>query len=126
MLLRRAALDDVGGMDEGFFLYSEETDLFRRLRGRGWQVRFEPHATAYHKCYGSAPRGTTTEILAQSRVLYARKHHGALVSLLEAIGVAIDGFARAAASVHVPARRHAHFAAARAALGAVRSSSSER
>ena len=55
VLMRRAALDDVGGLDEGFFLYSEETDLFRRLRDSGWQARFEPRATAYHKGYGSAP-----------------------------------------------------------------------
>ena len=55
VLIRRAALDEVGGMDEGFFLYSEETDLFRRMRRRGWRARFEPRATAYHQGYGSAP-----------------------------------------------------------------------
>ena len=60
VLMRRAALDDVGGLDEGFFLYSEETDLFRRLRGRGWRARFEPKATAYHQGYGSAPWETVT------------------------------------------------------------------
>jgi hypothetical protein len=52
-------------------------------------------------------------------VRYARKHHGALVSLLEAIGVAIDALTRAAAWAHRPARRRGHLAAARAALGAV-------
>jgi N-acetylglucosaminyl-diphospho-decaprenol L-rhamnosyltransferase len=124
VLLRRAALDDVGGMDEGFFLYSEETDLFRRLRDRGWRARFEPQATAYHQGYGSAPCETVTPILAHSRVRYARKHHGALVALLEAIGVTIDALARAAAWIHCPARRRGHLAAARAALGAVRSSGS--
>ena len=35
VLMRRAALDEAGGLDECFFLYSEETDLFRRLRDRG-------------------------------------------------------------------------------------------
>ena len=80
VLLRRAALDDVGGLDEGFFLYSEETDLFRRLHGRGWRARFEPQATAYHQGYGSAPWETVSPILAHSRVHYARKHHGALVA----------------------------------------------
>ena len=119
VLMRRAALDEAGGLDEGFFLYSEETDLFRRLRDSGWYARFEPRATAYHKCFGSAPRESTAPILASSRVRYARKHHGALVSLLEAIGVAIDALARAAAWAHRPARRRGHLAAARAALGAV-------
>jgi N-acetylglucosaminyl-diphospho-decaprenol L-rhamnosyltransferase len=119
VLLRRTALDQVGGLDEGFFLYSEETDLFRRLRGRGWRARFEPQATAYHQGSGSAPPEMTSSILARSRVRYARKHHGVLVALLEAIGVSIDAIARAAAWIHRPARRRGHLAAARAALGAV-------
>jgi N-acetylglucosaminyl-diphospho-decaprenol L-rhamnosyltransferase len=122
VLLRRTALEDVGGLDEGFFLYSEETDLFRRMRDQGWRARFEPQATAYHQGYASAPRETTPPIMARSRVRYARKHHGALVALLEAIGVSVDAIARAAAWIHRPARRRGHLAAARAALGAVRSS----
>ena len=35
LLLRRAAVEAIGGLDEGFFLYSEETDLFARLRAVG-------------------------------------------------------------------------------------------
>lgn len=120
MLMRRSALAEVGGLDEGFFLYSEETDLFRRLRHRGWGVRFEPNATAYHQGYGSAPWATVTPVLAGSRVRYARKHHGRLVAALEAIGVAIDSLVRAAARVHRPTRRRAHLAAARAALSSLR------
>lgn len=123
VLMRRAALDEVGGLDEGFFLYSEETDLFRRLRGRGWRARFEPQAIAYHHGYGSAPWEAVTPILARSRVRYARKHHGGLVALLEAIGVTIDSLARAAACIRHPARRRGHLAAARAALSGVRRTS---
>jgi hypothetical protein len=119
ILVRRSALEDVGGFDEGFFLYSEETDLFRRLHADGWLARFEPRATAHHSCNGSAPRDLTAPILARSRVRYARKHHGALVSLLEAIGVTIDALLRAVASARRPARRHGHLASARAAIGAV-------
>ncbi len=126
VLIRRAALDDVGGLDDGFFLYSEETDLFRRLRDRGWRARFEPQAVAYHQGYGSAPWETVSPILAGSRVRYARKHHGPLVAVLEAIGVAIDALARAAAWANRPARRRGHMAAARAALCAARRSLSER
>jgi hypothetical protein len=126
VLVRRSALDEVDGFDEGFFLYSEETDLFRRLRTRGWRARFEPGATARHTCNGSAPPDTTAPILARSRVRYARKHHGALVGLLEAIGVAIDALLRAAASARRPARRRGQLASARAALTAVRPSAGAR
>ena len=107
VLIRRAALDEVGGMDEGFFLYSEETDLFRRLRHRGWRARFEPRATAYHQGLRiRAMRDRSRPILAHSRVRYARKHHGALVGFLEAIGVTTDALARATARLRRPERRH--------------------
>ena len=66
VLMRRAALDDVGGLDEGFFLYSEETDLFRRLRDRGWQARFEPRPSRTTRV-GSAPsRDDHSPILARA------------------------------------------------------------
>lgn len=121
LLLRRKALEAVGGMDEGFFLYSEETDLFRRLRAAGWAARYEPRAVAYHEGGGSAPRNTTTRIWARSRVRYARKHHGAAVALLEAVGVAAGAMTHAVVWIHRPARVRGHAAAARAALRAVRS-----
>jgi hypothetical protein len=85
-------------------------------------VRFEPKATAYHQGYGSAPWEAVTPILVRSRVRYARKHHGGLVAVLEAIGVAIDSLVRAAAWVHRPTRRRGHLAAARAALSSLRRS----
>ena len=117
--MRRAALEEAGGMDEGFFLYSEETDLFRRLRGQGWYARFEPNARRVPQCFGSAPwesdcpdTGSKPGPLRAQAPRCARR-------ILEAIGVAIDALARAAAWAHRPARRRGHLAAARAALGAV-------
>ena len=91
-----------------------------RLRGRGRRARFEPQAIPHHQRNGSGPRHSTAPILARSPVRYARKHHGAGVSLLEAVGVAIDAVIRAAAWAHRPARRRGHLASARAALSAVR------
>jgi GT2 family glycosyltransferase len=49
MLARRSALDAVGGFDEGYFLYWEDADLCRRLRGRGHHVRYVPGASAVHQ-----------------------------------------------------------------------------
>ncbi|MEZ5170397.1 MAG: glycosyltransferase family 2 protein [Acidimicrobiia bacterium] len=46
--LRREALDAVGGWDEEFFMYAEDVDLCRRLRGAGWRVVFEPGAEVTH------------------------------------------------------------------------------
>ena len=122
LLLRRTALDAIGGLDEGFFLYSEDTDLFRRLRSGGWGVRYEPRATARHRGGASAPRHTTEWIAARSRVRYARKHHGTIVAAFEAFGVVVGAVTHSLAWLHRPTRARGHAAAARAALGAVRSS----
>ena len=70
VLLRREAVASVGGLDEGFFLYAEETDLFKRLADAGWRAGFEPRATARHDGYGSArPERDGAHPRSQSRPL---------------------------------------------------------
>lgn len=125
VLLRREAVDSVGGLDEGFFLYSEETDLFKRLDAAGWRAGFEPRATALHVGFGSADSNATEPIRAFSRVRYARKHHGGLIAALEAAGVAIGALLHAAVWIRHPARARGNVVAARAALRAVRSTGSD-
>ncbi|HEY2592313.1 MAG TPA: glycosyltransferase family 2 protein [Chloroflexota bacterium] len=48
MLIRRAAWDDVGPLDEGYFMYLEEVDWCRRAHARGWEVWHHPGARAIH------------------------------------------------------------------------------
>jgi GT2 family glycosyltransferase len=48
MLVRRAALQDVGQWDEGYFLHCEDLDFSMTLRGRGWQIMFVPDARIVH------------------------------------------------------------------------------
>ncbi|MGH9364611.1 MAG: glycosyltransferase family 2 protein [Thermoanaerobaculia bacterium] len=78
-LIRRAAFDEVGGFDERYFFFVEETDLFERLRQRGWRIRFDPASMAIHHG-GIASRDIDRQILdrwldAGFRT-YAREHHG--------------------------------------------------
>jgi N-acetylglucosaminyl-diphospho-decaprenol L-rhamnosyltransferase len=75
MLVPRAALDDVGGLDEGFPLYGEELDLATRLRDAGWSVRYEPGVEIVHEIGVST--GRTPEMLrmhSDSIYRYYRKH----------------------------------------------------
>ena len=79
LLLRRDALDAVGLFDEGFFIYSEETDLCRRLRGAGWRTKYFPQVTVvHHESQFSAgiPERRVNEMW-RSRHRYWRKHHSA-------------------------------------------------
>ncbi|MBI3563097.1 MAG: NAD-dependent epimerase/dehydratase family protein [Gammaproteobacteria bacterium] len=48
MLLRREAVEQVGLMDEGYFLHCEDLDWCMRFRALGWQILFVPGAEAIH------------------------------------------------------------------------------
>jgi len=54
MLIRRAALDQVGLFDEGYWMYMEDLDLCYRMREAGWLTWYEPSAAALHHKAGSS------------------------------------------------------------------------
>jgi GT2 family glycosyltransferase len=53
MLIRRTALDTVGLLDEGFFLYWDETEFCLRLRQNGWMLAAAPESKVLHKVNAS-------------------------------------------------------------------------
>lgn len=48
MILRKKALDQVGLMDERFFMYFEDEDLCCRMWRKGWKIFYVTDAKAYH------------------------------------------------------------------------------
>jgi len=73
--VRRAALDEVGPMDESFFLYGEELDLCTRLRAAGWKVLFTPALEVVHEGGVSTGRSRRTHLMHSASVYrYFRKH----------------------------------------------------
>ena len=54
MLMRRAALDEVGLFDEGYWMYMEDLDLCYRFKQGGWVVWYEPSATVVHVKAGTS------------------------------------------------------------------------
>jgi hypothetical protein len=48
LLLRRTAVEQIGGLDERFFLYFEDMDWCRRFWQKGWKVRYVPQAVMAH------------------------------------------------------------------------------
>ena len=79
LLVRREALDDVGLFDEGFFIYSEETDLCRRLRAAGWRTQYFPQVTVVHhesQFSVGIPERRINEMW-RGRHRYWQKHHSA-------------------------------------------------
>jgi N-acetylglucosaminyl-diphospho-decaprenol L-rhamnosyltransferase len=84
MLTRREAVAQVGGMDEGFFMYSEELDWCRRIREAGWRVVYFPEARiVHHEGKSSEQVVPARHIYFQSsKVRYTRKYHGNAVAEL--------------------------------------------
>lgn len=78
LMIRRRAIEEVGNLDEEYFIYSEEVDLCRRLRARGWKLWWVPEATVVHHG-GQSTRQVQAEMflrLYQGKILYFRKHFG--------------------------------------------------
>jgi N-acetylglucosaminyl-diphospho-decaprenol L-rhamnosyltransferase len=76
MLARRAPFVSVGGFDERYFLYWEDADLCRRLRTRGYEIRYVPGATAVHRVGHSSKTAHAASVRAfhTSAYLYYTTH----------------------------------------------------
>ena len=76
LLARREALESVSGFDERYFLYWEDADLCRRLRGIGAQIRYVPAATATHRVGQSSRsvRASSIRAFHESAYLYYATH----------------------------------------------------
>ena len=73
LLARREAVEQAGGLDERFFLFSEETDWCKRVRDAGWDIRHLPTMRLTHHT-GRTERPDLFAQNSYSKVLYARKH----------------------------------------------------
>ncbi|MGQ9489554.1 MAG: glycosyltransferase family 2 protein [Anaerolineae bacterium] len=82
LLVRRTVLDQVGGFDEGYFMYSEELDLCRRIKAAGWEIHYFPAAQVIHHEGKSSEQVVAARHIRfhTSRVRYFRKYHGPLAA----------------------------------------------
>ncbi len=82
MLVRRKLFDEIGLLDEGFFLFCEETDFCLRAARHGWETWFEPRSRVVHLAgqstgfNPSAPGRRVPAYVLESRRRYFVKNHG--------------------------------------------------
>jgi len=84
MLVRREAIDQVGMMDERFFMYAEETDWCYRFRMSGWDVVFTPVGEIIH-LGGQSTAKRPVAMIVQLRLSilgFIRKHRGRFARLI--------------------------------------------
>jgi N-acetylglucosaminyl-diphospho-decaprenol L-rhamnosyltransferase len=79
LLVRRDAVDSIGGFDEEFFLMSEEVDWCYRFRQAGWKVFFYPGAEAYHVVGASLNPARFRDVV-RGHLQFLRKHRGIRVA----------------------------------------------
>lgn len=100
-LVRRSLFEALGGFDERFFVYYEDLDFSVRARAQGWQSVYLSTAQAFHRGQGTTEGATArrTFYFCRSRILYARKHFGALGALAVTLAtLALEPLARLAAA----------------------------
>jgi GT2 family glycosyltransferase len=106
LLLRRSALNNVGLLDESYFIYGDEVDLQYRLRKAGWEVYYLPQATTIHFGGRSMTRWPRRKMVYRGKMLFYKKNYGPfktfllrfMLAFLSIIKLIIWGFASIAPS----------------------------
>jgi hypothetical protein len=96
MLARQAAVEQVGLMDEAFFMYSEEVDWCYRMQAAGWKTLFTPEAMCIHLWGGSSQQVKVESLirLYRARVQFARKHYSRLTTFLYKVVIGLNALIR--------------------------------
>ncbi len=103
MMVRREAIQEVGLLDEQFFMYGEDLDWAYRMKQRGWQVWYNADVTVLHVKEASARRSWRARVeFYRAMVIFYRKHFAATtprpLHWLILTGIAVKG------AVDVPIR----------------------
>lgn len=79
MLLRTSVVQEVGGLDEDYFMYGEDIDWCFRIKAYGWQVWYDPAVTILHYKRVSSTRRAVPSIhhFYQAMRIFHRKHFAA-------------------------------------------------
>ncbi len=77
MLVRRAAVEQAGLLDETFWMYGEDLDWALRIKQHGWKVMYWPEVQMLHykRASSSRSRARTTAAFYRSMLLFYRKHY---------------------------------------------------
>ncbi|MDQ1697304.1 MAG: hypothetical protein QOJ03_2657 [Frankiaceae bacterium] len=81
LLMRRSAIEEIGGLDESFFMYVEDLEWGHRAWQRGWEIWFTPEALVVHVGNASGQRrygASRTATWLANTYLFYRRHHGRL------------------------------------------------
>ncbi|MGC6486513.1 MAG: glycosyltransferase family 2 protein [Planctomycetota bacterium] len=101
VMIKKEVFDEVGLLDDGYFMYFEDTDFCRRMRPAGWKILHWPAARVVHTRGGSsevksrvAARERPPAYLYASRARYFLKHYGRVglwcANVMWSLGACVD------------------------------------
>lgn len=78
LLVRGEIVQQIGGLDEGYFMYSEELDWCKRIKAAGWQIVYLPTAQIIHHYGKSSEQAVTSRHInfQRAKLRYFWKYHG--------------------------------------------------
>ncbi|MCP4425627.1 MAG: glycosyltransferase family 2 protein [Chloroflexi bacterium] len=78
LMTRREVVEQIGGLDEAYFMYSEELDWQRRIKDAGWRIVYLPTAQVLHHVGKSSEQAVTARHInfQRAKLRYFRKYHG--------------------------------------------------
>lgn len=97
MLVATRVIRDIGGWDESFLLYSEETEYALRAADHGWSLWYEPGAVVEHLGGDSGVNPALASLLVVNKVRLFRRRHGRVASAGYFLAVALGEALRALA-----------------------------
>lgn len=101
--VRKEAFDDVGPLDETYFMYGEDFDWCKSFDEHDWKIALYPEAEAIHHGGGSSKNAPVRFYLArqEAQLLYWRKHHGRFSTALRAMVIGVHQLSRILISLPV-------------------------
>jgi hypothetical protein len=96
MFVRRESIDQIGMMDDSYFMYFEETDWCYRFKKAGWKILFTPDAEIIH-LGGASSNKVRSEMFMQyirSMLLFFKKHRSWLIYRIACLLLALCFFLR--------------------------------
>ena len=96
LLMRKEVSEQVGFLDEEYFIYTEDIDLCYRIQRAGWRIYWVPQAEIVH-FGGQSTQQVPTEMLVnlyQSNIKYFRKHYGSSAAQIYKLILRIAAFSR--------------------------------
>ncbi len=95
MMIRREVYEQVGGLDEDFFMYGEDIDWCYRIKKAGWKIYYVPHTQIIHFKGESTKRSNIDEIriFYDAMKIFVKKHYKefALLGVILRVGILFRG-----------------------------------